>query len=139
VASFLDTNVLLYGVSLIPAELPKRAIVDTIISKPGCVVSFQVMQEFYTQAIRPSRPHALSPAQAREALETYLRFPMVPGTWELIEQAVSIKEKTNFAHWDCAIIAAAIAGGCDVLYTEDLQHGREIEGVRIVNPFLDAA
>ena len=137
--SFLDTNVLLYGVSTAPAELPKRKIADSIISRPGCVVSFQVLQEFYAQATRRSRPRSLTPAQAREVLETYLRFPVVDGTWPLIERALAIEAKTNFAYWDCAVIAAALAGGCDVLYTEDMQHGREIGTLRIVNPFLEAA
>lgn len=136
---FLDTNVLLYGVTNNPAEMKKRAVADSIISKPACVVSFQVLQEFYTQATRASRPFPLEPAQAREALETYLRFPVVDGTLELIEQALEIEGRTNFNYWDCAIIAAAVLSGCDVLYTEDMQHGREIAGVRIVNPFLEAA
>lgn len=136
---FLDTNILLYGVTMAPAEMTKRSIADSIISKPDCVVSFQVLQEFYTQATRASRPFALSATQAREVLETYLRFPVIDGSWPLIAHALAIEEKTNFSYWDCAIIAAAIAGGCDVLYTEDMQDGREIEGVRIVNPFLEAA
>lgn len=137
--AFLDTNVLLYGISQSPAEIRKRDIADSIISKPDGVVSVQVLQEFYTQATRALGQFALTPGQAREVLETYLRFPLVEGSWLLIEQALTIEAKTNFAYWDCAVIAAAIAGGCDTLYTEDMQHGREIEGVRIVNPFLDAA
>jgi predicted nucleic acid-binding protein len=138
VPAFLDTNVLLYGISFVPAEMKKRAVADAIISKPDCLVSFQVLQEFYTQATRVSGQFALTPAQAREVLETYLRFPVIDGTWALIEQALAIEATTNFSYWDCAVIAAAVAGGCDVLYTEDMQHGREIEGVRIVNPFLGA-
>ena len=37
------------------------------------------------------------------------------------------------------IVAAAIEGGCDTLFSEDMQHGRSIGGLAIVNPFLDSA
>ena len=137
--TFLDTNVLLYGVTNDPKEFKKRSVADSIISDAACVISFQVLQEFYTQATRTSRAYPLSAVQARDVLETYLRFPVIGGTWPLIERALEIEANTKFNYWDCAIIAAALLGGCNVLYTEDMQHGREIEGVRIVNPFLEAA
>lgn len=38
--------------------------------------------------------------------------------------------------WDALIVEAALAAGADTLLTEDLQHGREIEGLRVHNPFL---
>ena len=41
----------------------------------------------------------------------------------------------GFSNWDSAIIAAARALGCRELYTEDMAHGREIEGIIITNPF----
>ncbi|MDZ7627357.1 MAG: PIN domain-containing protein [Parvularculaceae bacterium] len=135
---FLDTNILLYGVTVAPAEFQKRAIADAIMARKDCVLSFQTLQEFYTQAVRKSRPGAMTPEQAREALQSFRRFRIIDGAVSLIARALTIEDATNFSYWDCAIIAAAIAGGCDVLYTEDLRHGREVEGVRIVNPFLEA-
>jgi predicted nucleic acid-binding protein len=41
--------------------------------------------------------------------------------------------------FDSLIIAAALSAGCDRLYSEDLQHGQLIEGLTIVNPFLEPA
>ena len=38
--------------------------------------------------------------------------------------------------YDSLIIAAALEAGCDTLYSEDMQHGQVIEGIRIENPFL---
>lgn len=49
--------------------------------------------------------------------------------------ALEITKAHGFSYWDSAIIAAARALGCAELYTEDMQHGRQVEGVRIVNPF----
>jgi predicted nucleic acid-binding protein len=56
-------------------------------------------------------------------------------TLPVLVAALEIKAAHGFSYWDCAILAAARALGCDRLYTEDMQHGREIDGVRIVNPF----
>jgi predicted nucleic acid-binding protein len=41
----------------------------------------------------------------------------------------------GFSYWDSAIVAAARALGCDRLYTEDLSHGRVVEGIAIIDPF----
>ena len=49
--------------------------------------------------------------------------------------ALEIKAKYRLSYWDCAILAAARALGCNELYSEDMAHGREIEGIKIINPF----
>jgi predicted nucleic acid-binding protein len=56
-------------------------------------------------------------------------------TLPIVEAALEIKARHGFSYWDSAIVAAARALGCTTLYTEDLAHGRQIEGVVIVNPF----
>ena len=48
---------------------------------------------------------------------------------------MEIKAAHRYSYWDSAIIAAARALGCRELYTEDMSHGREVDGVLIVNPF----
>jgi predicted nucleic acid-binding protein len=45
------------------------------------------------------------------------------------------KRRTGFSCWDSAISAAARALGCGELYSVDMSHGQEVEGVVIVNPF----
>lgn len=54
----------------------------------------------------------------------------------ILSDALRIKAAEGFSYWDSAIVAAASTLGCHTLYTEDMRHGREIEGVKIVNPFL---
>jgi len=49
--------------------------------------------------------------------------------------ALEIKAQNNLSYWDAAIVAAARALGCTQLYSEDMQHDREIGGVKIANPF----
>ncbi|HVA29075.1 MAG TPA: hypothetical protein VNF68_12910, partial [Candidatus Baltobacteraceae bacterium] len=56
-------------------------------------------------------------------------------TLAIVEGAFEITKTHRFSYWDSAIVAAARALGCNELCSEDLAHGREIEGVQIVNPF----
>jgi predicted nucleic acid-binding protein len=49
--------------------------------------------------------------------------------------ALHIKGMYDLSYWDAAIIAAARALGCREVLSEDMSHGREIEGVTINNPF----
>jgi predicted nucleic acid-binding protein len=56
-------------------------------------------------------------------------------THSILSGALEIKAAHGFSYWDSAILAAARALGCGTLYSEDLSHGREVEGITIINPF----
>lgn len=60
---------------------------------------------------------------------------MQPITTQILAAALEITAAHGFSYWDSAIIAAARALGCAELYTEGLTHGRQVDGVVIVNPF----
>jgi len=49
--------------------------------------------------------------------------------------ALEIGAAYRLSYWDAAIVAAARALGCRELYSEDMSHGRQVEGVTIINPF----
>ncbi|MEQ1929658.1 MAG: PIN domain-containing protein [Parvularculaceae bacterium] len=132
---FLDTNILVYSISLTEADREKRRRAEALIAEQTCVVSIQTLQEFYVQATRPGKTHRLTHEDAAAIVTLWLRFPVVENTAALLRSALDLKGSVNFSIWDCLIIAAARAGGCDTLYTEDMQDGRTIEGVKIVNPF----
>ncbi|MCK6556927.1 hypothetical protein L6Q96_20480 [Candidatus Binatia bacterium] len=55
-----------------------------------------------------------------------------------IEAAVGLQELHRLSFWDALILRAAQRGGCEILCTEDLQHGARLAGVRIENPFSAA-
>jgi predicted nucleic acid-binding protein len=93
-----------------------------------------VLQEFYVQATRPTRPDPL-PHAAAGLIVTWTRFRVQPITVQVVAAALEIKAAHGFSYWDSAIVAAARALGCEQLYTEDMAHGREVAGVTIVNPF----
>ena len=101
-------------------------------------MSVQVFQEFYAQATRPSRSDALKHADAISLMEGWRRFQVVENTLALFDSAMEIRAGTSYSIWDCSILAAAQASGCETLYSEDLAHGRAVGGVTIVNPFRHA-
>ena len=63
-------------------------------------------------------------------------FPVYEITTGNVLHAMQISKKTQFSYWDSLILAMAVDTGCSVLYSEDLNIGQEIEGVRIINPFV---
>ena len=131
----LDTNVLLYAVSRIPAEEEKRARSRTLIDPGGIALSVQVLQEFYHQATRPTRPGCLTASEAMGFIVTWRRFPVQETTLALLDLGLAIQRRHRFSFWDSMIVAAARAQGCGTLWTEDMDDGRIVEGVRIANPF----
>jgi predicted nucleic acid-binding protein len=133
--SFLDTNILLYSISNAVQESRKKQIAIELLERDDCALSVQVLQEFYVQATRPSRADALSHQLAIELMETWLRFPVQETTLAIVGGALEIKAAHGFSYWDSAIIAAACAMGCRELFSEDMAHGRTLEGLTIVDPF----
>lgn len=133
--AFLDTNVLLYAVSRMPDDQKKRVRAWELIDGGGLAVSLQVLQEFYVQVTRLTRADRLTHEEAMEFLKTWRRFPVQETTLALLDSGLELQARHRFSFWDSMIVAAARAQGCDVLWTEDMQDGRIVDGMRIANPF----
>ena len=101
-------------------------------------LSFQVLQEFYTQATRPSRRRKLAHVEAVAFISRWLRFPVQRMDVPLMQSALSTKARWQISYWDAAIIEAARASDCREILSEDLNHGQNYAGVLVTNPFLDA-
>lgn len=132
---FFDTNILIYSISPDPAEAAKRERAVGLLMRDDGALSIQVLQEFYAQATRPTRPHRLPHDLAAGLIRSWSRFRIQDMTLSILQAALEIVAAHHFSYWDSAIIAAARALGCRELYTEDMSHGRDVEGVLIVNPF----
>src|SRR5215468_3681994 len=132
---FLDTNILLYSISDDPAEAAKRTRAAALLDEDDNALSVQVLQEFYVQATRSTRPKPLPHDIAAGLIRTWLRFKVQETTVPIVTEALRIKATYGFSYWDAAIVAAARTLGCRELYSEDLAHGREVEGTTIINPF----
>ena len=135
---FFDTNVLIYSISEAPEEARKRAVARTLLDRDDGVVSVQVLQEFYAQATRATRPGRLDHHDAVNLVQAWTRFKVQDNTLAVLQMALAITSAHRFSYWDSAVVAAARAAGCSELFTEDLSHGQIVEGVRVINPFKSA-
>jgi predicted nucleic acid-binding protein len=132
---FVDTNILLYSISSEPSESAKRDLAIKVLDREDLAVSVQVLQEFYVQATRATRTDAIPHELAVALIRTWMRFKIQDVTLSVMNKALSIKERHKLSYWDAAIVAAAHVLECREILSEDLGHGREIEGLRITNPF----
>lgn len=76
-------------------------------------------------------PHEI----ATGLIRTWLRFRVQDITVPVLMDALEIKSKHGFSYWDSAVVASARALGCKQLYSEYMDHGRDVGGVVIINPF----
>jgi predicted nucleic acid-binding protein len=114
------------------SEAARRAFGGT---QPGdLVVSTQVLQEFYWNATRKLSP-PLAPDEAAEHLRAFSAHTVIIVDVALILAAVARATSARIAFRDGLIVEAALAAGCTRLLTEDLQDGRDFDGLRVVNPF----
>ncbi|HEX9175086.1 MAG TPA: PIN domain-containing protein [Mycobacterium sp.] len=132
---FVDTNVLLYAISRDPEERDKAQRANEILTARDLALSVQVLQEFYVQATRTSRPDAITHDQAVALVESFMRFPVATITAELMLAAVATHWRFGVSYWDAAILEASRFLGCDVVLSEDLSNGEDYGGVRVQNPF----
>lgn len=135
VRSLLDTNLLVYADAADNPARQRRAI-DTIkIHRAAgtAVLSTQVLQEYVNVALRKL---GLPSELIRERLTFYRRFDTVATSADLIAGALDWHVLRGLSIYDALIVQAAIAGGCVQVLSEDMQHGAQFGGVRIVNPFL---
>ena len=134
---FLDTNILVYSFDHSYPEKQKRAVglIDTAVEDGAGVISSQVVQEFLNVVTRKFAVK-LTSRDLRMYLEDVL-LPMcaVYPTARIYARALDISEESGYSFYDAMILAGASEAGCGVIYSEDLQHGRTVGGVKIVNPF----
>ncbi len=135
---FVDTSVLLYSVSTDPGELDKAAIAARILRAPDLAMSVQVLQEFFVQATRRGAGRSLSSDEAHGFIATWLRYPILETTTDLMRRAITASARWQISYWDAAIVEAARLLGCSQLLTEDLNDGQDFAGVRAVDPFRAA-
>ncbi len=135
-SQFLDTNVLLYSISGDPRESGKRERAIALLEDDSSAISVQVLQEFYVQATRASRDDAIPHELAAGLMEAWTRLRVQEINLEVLMGALRIRRAYGYSYWDSAILSAAVALGCERVWTEDMAHGQVVEGVTVLNPFL---
>lgn len=132
---FVDTNILIYAHDRDAGEKRARAAqaLEQLWDERTGRLSVQVLQEFY---VTVTQKLATARASAREIIRTYTPWVHHPTTPETILRASEIAELAQLSFWDALIVASAEQVGASQLYTEDLNAGQIIVGVKIVNPLI---
>ena len=133
---FLDTNILVYMFD--ETDVGKRQQAETLINESlasgaGCI-SFQVVQETLNVLIR--RLGFVSEDARRVLQQVLVPLWQVHPSTVLYQDGIAIQGRYGFSFYDSLIVAAALEAGCTKLYSEDLQHGQQVQRLTIVNPFL---
>jgi predicted nucleic acid-binding protein len=127
--TFVDSNVILY---LFTDDV--RAAAAESLFEPEATISVQVLNEVANVLRRKTRLSWRETMQALELVRSLCRVE--PMTVETHERGLRIAERYSLSVYDANIAASALLAGCNVLYSEDMQHGLNIERrLRIVNPF----
>jgi predicted nucleic acid-binding protein len=131
VTAFFDTNILVYAQQAGGKADRARALLAG-----GGKLSVQVLNEF-TAVSR--RKQGKEWREIGEAISDLLALvdPPLALTLDLHAAARALAEEHRLSFYDALIVVSAIASGCNVLYSEDMQHGRTIGGLAIANPFLE--
>ena len=135
---FLDTNIFVY--SLDPVDPRKARIAEELVtrgvdSRLG-VVSYQVVQEFMNVSLRQFRATMTVTELELYFFKVLLPMMTIPSSSGLFLEALRLQRTNQIAWYDSLIVVATIQGGCEVLFSEDMQHGRRFGNLVIQNPFL---
>lgn len=133
---FFDTNILIYSVDRDETVKsgPAGELIETHLVRGKGAISVQVLREFYSASRRLGSP--LSDEQAREMVDYFTTFRTLSEDIGMVLGAVRRTGELSISFWDALIVEAALKSGADRLFTEDMQHGQIIEGMRVENPFL---
>jgi predicted nucleic acid-binding protein len=136
-AEFVDTNILVYAYDRTAGDkhTAAREVIERLWESDEGVLSTQVLQEFYV-AVTAKIPQPLKPSRAREIISDL-------GTWTVallevqdVLSASSMAERYRLNFWDALILAAAHKEEAATVWSEDLNHGQDYDGVTVRNPFM---
>jgi len=135
--AFVDTNIVVYAYDVSAGEKHKKAlaIMKDIWNAGNGIISSQVLQEFFVSVTRKIAKPLNIPA-AKEIVKDLLKWKTISINGEILLEAIDIHNEHKYSFWDSLIIAAAIAGGAKVLFSEDLTDRQKIKGIIIKNPFI---
>lgn len=133
---FFDTNILCYALD--SKDISKKQTAENIIASAvnnGSVhISTQVLQEMCSVAIKKLD---YTNQELQTVVEYFSKlFNVCQISVSTIKTCLDISSHYQLSFWDSLIIASAIDADCDTLYTEDLNNGQIVEGLKIVNPFI---
>ncbi|ODS93875.1 MAG: twitching motility protein PilT [Comamonas sp. SCN 65-56] len=138
-ADFIDSNVVVYAFDSTGGEKSTIAshILNTALRQGNAIISFQVVQE--TLHVIGRKFNRVATLEDRQSALAQILVPLwrIHPSPALYTRGLDIQERYGFSFCDSLIVAAALEGHCTRLLSEDMQHGQQIQGLRVENPFLD--
>ena len=128
---FIDTNILAYANDASDTVKQRMARACLVAPEVDRVLSTQVLQEFYVVC---TRKLGISPTAAKRLLRSLRRIETVLIDADLILEAADCSAMDQLSFWDALILVSAEKALCRELWTEDLNDGQTIRGIRIRNP-----
>lgn len=134
---FVDANVLVYAFDSSAAGKQKAAqqLLERLWAHGTGCVSVQVLQEFFV-TITKKVPRPLSVDEAKTRIREFAAWTVFAPKADDIVAAIDLHTHAKIGFWDAMVVLAAAESDCEVLWTEDLNDGQLLRGVRIRNPFL---
>jgi predicted nucleic acid-binding protein len=131
---FFDSNILIYtdDKNSPSKQAIARELVEQHLRRRSGVLSTQVLQEYFAVVTGKLR---VDPAIAREKVEILGSLAVFQPATSDVLGAIDLHRLHQISFWDAMILRAALQSGCRTLLSEDMQHGRRIDGIQIVNPF----
>ena len=135
-ADFVDTNILVYAYDRTAGSKFERArgLMEKLWDRGDGVISTQVLEEFYV-TITGKIPSPLAPRPAREIVSDLSTWRVTLLEVSDILKASEVGERYRLSFWDALILTSAQKEGVETLWSEDLRHGQEYDGVTVRNPF----
>ncbi len=134
-SAFIDTNILVYAANSAARDGRKKQIAREIILLPRLHLSVQVLNEFIAVSRNPNK---LNFARDQEAMwmREWFELKINALTFSTFQMALELHMAYQLSHWDSLIIASARESSCQIVYSEDMNHGQNYDGVTVINPFM---
>ncbi|MCP4294660.1 MAG: PIN domain-containing protein [Proteobacteria bacterium] len=97
------------------------------------VISTQILQEFYVTCVEKL---GIEPLLVKGYMSQLEKMEIIQITPILINLAIDTSIMNKLSFWDSLVVTAAASAKCDTLLTEDLNDRRQIDGLKIKNPYI---
>ena len=134
---FIDSNVFVYlfDETDLGKQQAAQSLIYAVLRKGSAQISFQVVQETLNVITR-KLPVPLTCEHAQQFFDqTLLPLWEINANGTLYKRGLEIQKRYQFSFYDSLIIAAALQARCNTWFSEDMQHGQQIDGLTLKNPF----
>jgi predicted nucleic acid-binding protein len=131
---FIDSNIFIYA-KIKSQDAKKHIGAQSFLRSLDrqVIISIQVVNEFYSTLVRIGVDDATIQSFLKQIMQSTLTQSITKST---IELCWKMRNGYHYSYYDSLILASAFESGCNILYSEDMQHGQVIEKkLKIVNPF----